>query len=290
LRKAVDLTGADEARSNYQIRRAYVDLGRILQSSGRTQEAGVFMAKARDLQKKTMELTQQQISAVISEGGGTMGGVVDLKPTAEVESAALRTGTDLFARVDPSALSALNMSKEQKEALEGRENQLRAVLGLAFNDLATAEAVGGQFQAALGHYQEAERWDPSIPGLNKNIGLSAYRGANYPEAVRAMTLALKEEPGSAPVRAILGSAYFGMNDFANTAATFAPLGERGMRDSTTGYAWAASLVQLGDLKRATEVLNEFEKNPLPPEALLQVGKLWTDGNSMRGGSRPSIAR
>ena len=30
LRKAVTLTGTDESRSNYQIRRAYVDLGRIL--------------------------------------------------------------------------------------------------------------------------------------------------------------------------------------------------------------------------------------------------------------------
>ncbi len=34
LRKAVELTGRDEARYNYQIRRAYIDLGSILSSSG----------------------------------------------------------------------------------------------------------------------------------------------------------------------------------------------------------------------------------------------------------------
>jgi len=32
FRKAVELTGSDEARSNYQIRRAYIDLGRILEA------------------------------------------------------------------------------------------------------------------------------------------------------------------------------------------------------------------------------------------------------------------
>ena len=40
LRKAVILTGQDESRSNYQIRRAYVDLGRILANSGRAEESG----------------------------------------------------------------------------------------------------------------------------------------------------------------------------------------------------------------------------------------------------------
>ena len=48
LRKAVELTGSDEARSNYQIRRAYVDLARILARSGRNEESDVFAAKARE--------------------------------------------------------------------------------------------------------------------------------------------------------------------------------------------------------------------------------------------------
>src|ERR1700689_1897574 len=46
FRKAIVLTRADEARSNYQIRRAYVDLGRILANSGRTEESEVYLSKA----------------------------------------------------------------------------------------------------------------------------------------------------------------------------------------------------------------------------------------------------
>ncbi len=70
LRKAVSLTGTDEARSNYQIRRAYVDLGRILSASGRKAEAETFLAKARELQNKTMEESQQRIASIAQAGGG----------------------------------------------------------------------------------------------------------------------------------------------------------------------------------------------------------------------------
>ena len=49
-----------------------------------------------------------------------------------------------------------------------------------------------------------------------------------------------------------------------------------MSDGETGYAWAASLVHIGDLKRATEVLNTFQATPRPSEVLLLVGELWTE--------------
>ena len=277
LRKAVILTGTDESRSNYQIRRAYVDLGRILSNSGRAEESEVFLTKARDLQKKSMELTQQQISSVMAEGGGTMAAVVPLRPEKDVEAAEIRpANADPFARVDAAVVAHTNLTPEQRAAVESQENRLRAILGLSFNDLATAEAVSGQFLAALGHYQEAERWDAAIPGLSKNLGLSAFRSDNFPEAIRGFSKALLENSSDAPVRGLLGMAYFGSDKFADAAKTFTPLGAQGMQDSTVGYAWAASLAHTGDLKPAGEVLSKFEKGNLSPETLLLVGQLWIE--------------
>lgn len=277
LRKAVILTGTDESRSNYQIRRAYVDLGRILSNSGRAEESEVFLTKARDLQKKSMELTQQQISSVMAEGGGTMAAVVPLRPEKDVEAAELRPiNADPFARVDAAVVARTNLTPEQRAAVESQENRLRAILGLSFNDLATAEAVSGQFLAALGHYQEAERWDAAIPGLAKNLGLSAFRSDNFPEAIRGFSKALQENPSDVPVRGLLGMSYFGSDKFADAAKIFAPLGTQGMQDSTVGYAWAASLAHTGDLKPAGEVLSQFEKGNLSPETLLLVGQLWIE--------------
>lgn len=277
LRKAVKLTGSDESRSNYQIRRAYVDLGRILTNSGRAEESEVFLTKARELQKKSMELTQQQISSEIAEQGGTMAATVPIRIEKETEAAMLLPpNTDPFARADVSNLTRSRFTGEQRAAIDSEENRLRGILGLSFNDLATAEAVGGQYLAALGHYQEAERWDAAIPGLARNLGLSAYRADNFSEAIRGLSKALQENSSDAPVRAMLGMAYFGSDRFADAVKTFTPLGPSGMQDSTVGYAWAASLAHTGDLRPAGEVLGVYEKGKLTPEALVLVGQLWIE--------------
>jgi tetratricopeptide (TPR) repeat protein len=279
LRKAVELTGADEARSNYQIRRAYVDLGRILTNSGRTEEAQVYLEKARDLQNKTMKQGQQNVAAMALAGGvGSAAAVVPLNPQSETEAAPLLPeNADPFARVDASVFARANFTSKQRDAADSQENRLRSALGLSFNDLATSEAVRKDYLAALGHYQEGERWDPDIPGLAKNLGLSAFRSSNYAEAIRGLSRALSEKPADGPVRAMLGMAYFGAEKYADAANTFSPLGLQGMRDSTVGYAWAASLVHTGDLKQAADVLANFQKeNRSTGDGLLLVGQLWIE--------------
>jgi tetratricopeptide (TPR) repeat protein len=266
LRKAVELTGSDEDRANYQIRRAYVDLARILFSSGRQKESEVFAAKARVLQNKTMVETQQTVSAMMLSGGvGAAAAVMPLSPKQEKQSA---------PAVDDS-MARGKLTPEQSAAAEAREKTLRTVLALAFNDLATSEAVGGQYALALDNYQQAERWDRTFPGIEKNLGLCAFRAKNYAEAVRALSLALPLDAHSTGIRAMLGVSYFATDNFAEAARIFEPLGTRAMQDGETGYAWAASLAHTGDLKKAAEVLTVFEAEPRLNDILLLIGQLWT---------------
>ena len=278
LRKAVVLTGTDEARSNYQIRRAYVDLGRILATSGRKDEAEVFLAKARDLQNKTMQQTQQSVSEMAMAGGaGSAAAIVPLTKQTEDEAAPpLPANPDPFAHVDAAVLARANLTPQQQAAGEAQEKTLRSVLGLSFNDLATSEAMRGSYASALSHYQEAEQWDPSTAGLAKNLGMCAFKAANYSEAVRGLSQALAAVPDSSATRAMLGMSYFALDKYADAAKTFAPLGERGMQDPAVGYAWAASLARTADLKQASEVLGRFEQGDLPGDTLLLVGQLWTE--------------
>jgi tetratricopeptide (TPR) repeat protein len=278
FRKAIALTGTDESRSNYQIRRAYVDLGRILANSGRTEESEIYLTKARDLQNKTMEQGQQSVSAMALAGGaGSAAGIVPLNPKNEAQAVPLLApDTDPFARVDASVVARANLTEKQRAAADLQENRLRSVLGLSFNDLATSEAVRKEYLAALGHYQEAERWDAQVPGLAKNLGLSAFRADNYAEAIRGFSKALEETPAETPLRAMLGMAYFGADRYADASKTFAPLGQRGMQDATVGYAWAVSLARVGDVKKAAEVLDEYEKGDHPKDTLLLIGQLWIE--------------
>ena len=278
LRKAVELTGTDEARANYQIRRAYVDLGRILASSGREQESEVFFAKARNLQNKTMQDTQQKVTTmVLSEGAGSMAAMVPLDKRQENQAAPLVQGkADEFAPVDESLLAKANLSETQRATAKTQEEDLRIILGQSYSDLATSEAIRGDYSVALSHYQAAEHWNPTIDNLYRNLGESAFRAGDYSEAIRALSEALKEQPGQLPIRAKLGMAYFAAERYAEAAKTFGPLGVAGMQDGTVGYAWAASLARLGEVKQASEVLNQYESRNLPNETLLLVGQLWTE--------------
>jgi tetratricopeptide (TPR) repeat protein len=124
--------------------------------------------------------------------------------------------------------------------------------------------------------QQAEKWAPSTPGLERNLGYCAFKVNDYPEAIRALSRALQQKPQDATVRAMLGLSYFGTNNYAEAAKTFEPLGALGMQDASVGYAWAMSLSRSGDIKNAAEVLSHFENSGLSNGALLLVGQLWTE--------------
>ncbi len=274
LRKAVELTGNDEARSNYQIRRAYVDLARILARSGRQKEADEFSAKARNLENKVMRQTQQDATKLaLSEGikSGDMAAMVPLEARAKSGSPA-----SAAEPLNEAALSGSNLSPSQRKAAETEEATLRPILGQSYSDLATAEAIQKQYSEALKHYEAAEQWNPEISGLAKNLGQAAYHADNYPEAARGLSKAVKENPDSAALRAMLGMAYYQMKEYGSAATAFYPLGEPAMRDPVVGYAWAESLAKAGDLKHASEVLAAYQSGTLSNEALFLVGRLWID--------------
>lgn len=276
LRRAVELTGTDEARSNYQIRRAYVDLGRILATSGREQEGEVYFGKARNLQNKTMQDTQQKVTSMaLTEGAGSMAAMVPLDKKQESQAAPLtQTKADAFARIDPATLA--NLTDTQRAQVKKQEDDLRLVLGQSYGDLATAEAMQRNYGIALNHYQAAEHWSPTIDNLARNLGECAFRAGNYPEAIRGLSMAIGQRPDQISLEATLGMAYFGNEQYVDAAKTFAPLGVAGMKDGTVGYAWAASLAKLGHMKEASEVLEQYETGNLSNDQLLLVGQLWTE--------------
>jgi tetratricopeptide (TPR) repeat protein len=278
FRKAIELTGKDESRSNFQIRRAYIDLGRMLVSSGRREEGEMYLGKARELQNKVFQHSQQNMATMALSGGiGAAAAIVPLAAKSETEAAPLvSTNVDPFARLDAAVVARANLTPAQLTAAEQQENRLRAVLALAFNDMATSEAVSGEYMAALGHYQEAEKWDAKIPGLARNLGLSAFKATNYPVAIRGLTISLQENPADVPVRAMLGMTYFATEKYADAVNTFKPLGTRGMQDGTVGYAWAASLTKLQEPAEAAQVLEEFQKPERPNETRMLIGQLWID--------------
>lgn len=278
FRKAIMLTGDDTSRSNYQIRRAYINLGRILTSSGRKEEGEKYLAKGREFQNKVLEANRQGMAAHLLEEGADASNVFMPPPSETEEQAApLHTNNaDPFAKVDPSVLARAHLTSEQQQQADVQEKQLRSVLAQGFSDLATSEAIRKDYSSALAHYQDAEHWFEPEPELMRNLGTAAFRAQDYAEAVRGLSFWLKSNSNDTPIRAMLGMSYFGSDKYADAAKTFSPLGIPGMRDPTVGYAWAVSVARTGELKHASEILAEYEKGKLSPETLLLVGQLWIE--------------
>jgi tetratricopeptide (TPR) repeat protein len=242
LRKAITLAGDQVSEAHYLIRRGYFVLGRILLASGKKDEAEVYLRKARQL----------QILASEAKSKSTMG-EDEVTPVPEKEqNVSLPEGAadNPMAQVDASTLAHANLTPQQNAEASAEEKRVRAILGAGFNDLATSEAIQGQFDLALDHYHEAERWDPAVQDLLRNIGFAAFRKNDYAETVRALSQVVAANPADTAARTELGMAYYATEAYSNAAHTIAPLGESAMHNPELSYAWAASLNKLGEKKEA----------------------------------------
>jgi tetratricopeptide (TPR) repeat protein len=278
LRKCIELTGTQESRGNYQVRRAYVTLARILKASQRADEAAPYLERAREDQKQSLAEAQQTVAGRASdEGSVSPAAVVALLRRQEDQPTAQSSDpVDPSLPLDSAILERSGLPEEKKKAAADEEKQIRLIVATSFSDLATSEAIRRDYSGALGHFKEAERWNSAIADLKRNLGIAAFRAQNYQECERALSLVLAANPADDVARAMLGSAYFGLENYAAAARTIAPLGDRATHDATLGYAWAASLSRLGELTQATKILAEYEKTSLSVDGILLVGQLWTD--------------
>ncbi|HET9741297.1 MAG TPA: tetratricopeptide repeat protein [Terriglobales bacterium] len=277
LRQAITLTGKDEARGAYQIRRAYITLGRILLLTGRKEQSESYFKKSRELLDTALASSQQQVASIISSEGGSvgMGAVMPLVQKKQEE----QTEADTYFGNPADHIDVKSLDKlppEQRQQAETEENYLRKILGSSFNDVGTSDAREQKFVQALKDFQQAERWNPQIPGLERNLGVAAFKVGNYSEAARTLSPIVNANPQDAPARAMLGLSYFSSQDFKDAAKTLVQLGDSALNDPGLGYPYAASLAKSGQFKPAGEVLTRLEQQQSPADTLLLIGQTWSE--------------
>lgn len=276
LRKSIELTGTDESRSHYQIRKAYIALGRLLIQDGRKDEGELYLDKARKVQQLGLAESKQTIASVFAADRSGMGAVMPyLSKEAEPESISEPTG-DPAGELDASAFKRTKLSDEEIKLAVAQEKQLRAILGSAYNDLGTSEALQKQYSAALANFRQAEDWDPQVPNLMRNLGVAAVKVGDQATAARALAKYLESAPQDASARRMLGMAYFLTAAYPKAVQTINPLGDSAISDPGLAYAWAASMVRSGDPKGATRVLDAMEQRQQSPDTLLLMGETWSD--------------
>lgn len=268
LEKAIATTGSDESRNGYQLKRVYIALSRIAFTDGDRDQAQKYAQKARELQNKSLEVSGQSIAETMAEGG--MGDAAAVMPHANLpRESATADSIDPTARVSTDPLKP-----EEAQQAKDLEARLRKLLSSSFNDWGTAEARQGMFAFALEHFQEAEKWDDSTPGLMRNVALAALKLNNQPEAERALQAAVKVDPTDTRSRAQLAMMLYSGSQYLEACSQFHALGETAYADPGMAYAWAYSLVRTKQSKQATTVLNHLVTQSLPPEILVSIGDLY----------------
>lgn len=280
LRKAIELTGVNEARGDYQVRRAYYTLGRLLKEEGRNDEAADCMRHLRQIQTKLLLRMAPASSAT--------GGMTQMSAMAAAFSSLPQLEADEMLQASaagwafPFASPGAARTPKQAESSPSRETELRKTLSSSLNDLGAVEARQEQFTMALAHFHVAERWYAETPGLMRNMGMAAARVENYPECARALRPVIAANPKDALARFMLGMALFMTSSFSEAADVFAPLGDTALERPELAYSWAASLVRVNRYQEASVVLDKLEARPMSPDTMILVAQTWSQmGNYPR---------
>ena len=167
------------------------------------------------------------------------------------------------------------LSATKTAQLQVREQQLRQILSTSFNDWGTAEARQQQYQPALAHFQQAEKWDAATPGVMRNLGTAAYRLEDYAESARALQSVVAANPEDQRSRLMLAMSLFTIEKFPEAANQFAPIGDLALQDTRSAFAWAYSLSQTNQQQHANEIADNLAGRDLPPDVHLLVCKLYT---------------
>lgn len=271
LRKAIELTGKDEGRNNYQIRRAYFTLGRILITKGDKAEGTKYVERSKEIETKLVVAGRQQQALANSEAAGST-----TPADTSASSSPLPPVTNPAAPVDADTFAAAQLSDQQKTQLTAAEKQLRAILGNAYNDLGTSEARQKQYAPALADFQEAERWDPETPNLTRNIGRAAFLQKDYAESARALKIYVARNPDDQRSQGMLALALYSIKNYSDAVIVFDRLGDAPMADPFMAYAWATSLARTNNKLRAADVLEKLTANPIPPPILVAAGQLYAE--------------
>ncbi|GAA3751665.1 hypothetical protein GCM10022270_07820 [Terriglobus aquaticus] len=282
LRKAVQLTGTDEARNHFQIRRAYFTLGRLLIAAGKREEGEKYLEDYR----RTGAADAATASASIAEKQGRMDGSVaeapgtdglhyltDATPTVAATAAAAAATPAAQGGSAASSADAVTASPQLRSA----EAQLRSMVRNGYNDLGTAEAREGEYAGALRDFQQAERFGDASAALLHNIAMAAYRLNDAAEVQRALTEYFGTTPTPVDPRArlMLAMANFDQGHFGEAAHDFHAAGAAALSDPRTTYSYALSLARAGQVKEANELADKLvNAGGLPPDKLALVCNVY----------------
>jgi tetratricopeptide (TPR) repeat protein len=232
---------------------AYEGLAEALRKLGKNAEGDAESAKAQQL---GITLPKAGASVDVSDTGKANG---DSKQQ-ELESMMLQPGdSDGY---DAKAEAAYTKS-------------VSLLLGQAYNNLGVIDARASRYARAAEEFPQAAKWEPSIPGLDRNWGIAAFRAEKHDKATAPLERELRRTPNDLSIREMLGLCYYMGDDFAKSAATLRPVLDQLQDNAGLLYAAGVSLVRSGDGKNGARAFSRMlEKDQNVPAVHLMLGQAY----------------
>jgi len=250
LRKSIALT-ADVTRNHYQVQRAHYMLARLLLQTGHLDEG-----------KAEMQISQELMRKSVLQNQGVNAGPGVTAPNAAASAA------------EPPEKQA-PVNSEQEKQVEAYEREIAPAIADSYNNLGAIAAGNNQFDEALGDFEYAYAWNPSLSGLDFNWGKAAFTAYQFPEAIGPLTRYLKAHPDDAWARSALGTSLFMVKNYADAAATWQPI-EAGLpANPQLDYMYSVALIKTGKREHGVARLRALaQKEPLFAPAHEALGEAF----------------
>ena len=237
LRKAIALT-TDVARNHYQIQKAHFLLGRILMQQHREQDAHAEMQIARAFTERALKKDRNKLSGMLPDGSGSAS-----PPSMPEDSAVMLPVAPKAA--DPTAVQTQNVF----------EKQLTPPIADSYNNLGAITASQARYADAVKYFQRAAAWNPSLDGLDYNLGHASFLASDFSTAIPPLTRYLRSHPADSAIRAALAMSDFMVRNYGGCIQAL-----KGAATSVTSipqmqYIYAESLVKMGQLSAGKQRLN-----------------------------------
>ncbi len=192
LRKAISLA-ANHAQNEGQVSRAHYLLGRLLYKTGRPQEAMLEMKTVADIQRRLGPSSTQTADARTKEAQ------------------------------DQTRSAAQSIPPEKLKQLEQFTNALRPAIADAYNNLGVISASDSDLPSALKYFRSASAWDPSLEGLDRNLGRGAFLAGQFDQAAPPLSRYLQQHPEDNSARSILGITWFRLGEYRKAVDVLTPI-------------------------------------------------------------------
>jgi tetratricopeptide (TPR) repeat protein len=240
LRKAIQQT-TDPSRNHYQIQKAHFLLGRILVQQHRQDEAHAQMELAHALANKALSKDKSQLAGLLGNNPASADAFGASEEASMPVPAAPRS---------PDKAAAANQKTFEK--------QLAPAIADSYNNLGAITASDGYYAVAQRYFERAAVWNPSLDGLDYNLGRAAFMASQFSRAIPPLSRYLRSHPQDSAIRAPLAMSQFMTHDYSGCLQSL----KRATDDVTAipqmQYIYAESLVKTGQASLGTERLKTLE--------------------------------